>query len=107
MKEGLNETILSAEQQEQKEKFVELLTIVTSLPDTFSDSNEAYEVANAINDLYDEFEEKGLKLKDYLLGRVLLNDSKDYDPNYPFDEDEKIEKFIRKLYKEQQEKIAA
>ena len=93
--------VLSVEQEKQKEKFTELSDTVSSLPDSFKDSNDAYEVANSINDLYDEFESKGLKLKNYLLGRILLNGEKDYSSDSPFDEDGKIEEFIRKLRREQ------
>jgi hypothetical protein len=106
MTERFNGTILSEEQQERQEKFAELLDIMSSLSESFADSNDAYEVAVSINDFKKEFEEKGLKLKEYLLGGVLLSAEDTFDTsNYPYydTEDGKIENFIRKL-KEHQKK---
>jgi len=98
--ENLERNMLSADQQERQEKFAELLDIMSSLSVSFSDSNEAYEVADSIKDFKEEFENKGLKLNDYLLGGVLLSsDDTSNETNYPeYDtEDGQIEKFIRKL----------
>ena len=101
---------ISAEQQERQEKLAELLDMMTSLPDSFKDSNDAYEVRDAIIGFKKEFENSGLKLIEYLLGGVLLSSEDTFDTtNYPYydTEDGKIEAFIRELHKPQEEKIAA
>ena len=101
--ENIELTNLSEEQQERQKKFAELLDIMTSF-DTLSDSNLAYEIGTSINDFKNQFEKEGLKLKDYLLGGVLLSGEENLDEEkYTFydTEDGKIEKFIRSL-KEQQ-----
>lgn len=110
MKSSENINLISAEQQERQEKFAELLDMMSSLPETFKDSNDAYEVTSFINEFKEQFEEEGLKLKDYLLGGVLLSSEDTSNVlNYPYydTEDSKIENFIRKLYEQQQDKNAA
>jgi hypothetical protein len=110
MKSPENINLISAEQQERQEKFAELLDMMSSLPDGFKDSNDAYEVASFINEFKEKFEEAGLKLRDYLLGGVLLSSEDTSNvSNYPYydTEDSKIEKFIRRLYEEQLNKNAA
>ena len=110
MKSPENINLISAEQQERQEKFAELLDMMSSLPENFKDSNDAYEVTSFIDEFREKFEEEGLKLKDYLLGGVLLSSEDTSNVlNYPYydTEDSKIESFIRKLYEQQQDKNAA
>ncbi len=108
--EEFKEDFSSAEQQEQNErqqKFAELLDIMSSLPKFFVDSNDAYEVATSINDFKKEFENAGLKLKDYFLGGVLLSSEDTFDlSNYKYfdTEDGEIESFIRNLKSLQEQK---
>ncbi|MFH1455288.1 MAG: hypothetical protein ABIF22_03150 [bacterium] len=102
--------LLAVERQEDEKKFRELLEIMISLPDTFKDSNDAYEVKTSIDDFKKEFETGDQELKKYLLGGVLLSSEGNFDtPDYPkFDTDnDDIEKFIRGLQEQRQEKIAA
>lgn len=102
---------LSLEQQERQAKFVELLEVMTALPDSFGgDSNVAFEAAQSIDGFKKDFEKDGLKLSDYLLGGVLLAGEENMDTtNYPeYDtEDGKIEQFIRSLENKQDMEIAA
>lgn len=101
---------LSEEQEIRQAKFVELLDVMTSLPDSFVDSNDAFEAAQSIDKFKKDFEKDGLKLSNYLLGGVLLAGEDNMDTaNYPeYDtEDGKIELFIRDLGNKQDMEIAA
>lgn len=108
--EGFNENYLSAEQQERQEKFVELSEIMAKLSESFTNSNDAYEVRSSIEDFKNDFETGDLRLKDYLLGGVLLSSEEDFDQSkYEFfdTENNDIENFIRGLEAQKQEKMAA
>lgn len=83
---------------EQQEKILELSAIISSLSQSLSDSNEAYETATLIQDFKKKFENNGTNLKDYALGGLLLNNTLNAS-EYPYydTENEEIEKFIRGL----------
>jgi hypothetical protein len=95
--------LLSAEQQEQKEKFEELSGLMKRIGDSYKNSIEGDVGRSLIDDLEVYFEEKGLKLKNYLLGRILYDSKQDYDVNIPLDENKIIENFIIDLYERQQD----
>jgi len=102
--EKIQENFLSEEQQERQKKFAELLDIMSSLTESFVDSNEAYEVATEIEDFKNRFETGDLRLKDYLLGGVLLSSEDTFDlSKYEFFDTENgdIESFIREFDKRQ------
>lgn len=106
MREQLENITLSTEQQEQKEKFVDLSDKMLELKGShFFDSIAADEAKDLIKELALKLRKDGPKLDDYLLNRLLSNsDNKVYDPNIPFDKDGEIEKLILDLCEKQQKK---
>ncbi len=85
---------------EQEKTREELLSIMDSVTKKIKNSDDAYELASKINEFKKIFEKDGLKLKDYLLGGVLLSpdDASNID-NYANEDTDgkKIEHFIRSL----------
>jgi len=92
--------------EEQQEKLEEIFDIMKKISKSLRNGNEAYETILLVDDFMKKFEnneenkEKGLRLENYALGRVLLFSKTDVSNWQYFDtKDGQIEKFIIKLHK--------
>lgn len=92
--EGTRQLDLS---ENEEEKIPELLNVVKEKFDSFTNSDDAYETAEAINGLHDYLKNQDLNPKDYYLWSLLAPDSQDAIYSSFDTPDGDIENFIRDL----------
>jgi hypothetical protein len=90
---------------EQEKALAELLGIVKPLFDSFTSSNDAYETATGINQLYDDLKKEYKDPKNFYLWSLLVPyENAEASPNFDTPKGE-IEEFIRSLKVEKGESL--
>jgi TRAP-type mannitol/chloroaromatic compound transport system substrate-binding protein len=104
----IKETILSTEQKERQEKFVELSDMMSYVFESLKknqDSKAADEAIELVKEITQKLKDNDLDIRDFLAGKILLN-PKDasFDLYSAFDtEDNEIEKIIDSLFNKRTE----